>query len=130
MKIILLLTTLTVISIASISCKTHKENTAETNNSTENKATKYRLIVSFASMGAGAGSPERTAFNEFIEKHQKKPVYKTVFWGREGETDYCFTLKGFSKGEQLEFIEQTKKIAGSNKLFILTENAICQHTGR
>lgn len=53
----------------------------------------YRVIISFMSKGAGTNSDQKTAILTYIEKHSKKPVSKKVLWGREGETDYCLTLK-------------------------------------
>lgn len=94
------------------------------------KEQKYRLIVSFTSKGAGANSDQRQAFLNYVDSLAKKPAYKTVHWGREGETDYCFTLKELSKKEQSAFIaEVKKKVAGSDRVFI-EENAVCKHHGR
>lgn len=94
------------------------------------KEQKYRLIVSFTSKGAGANSDQRQAFLNYVDSLAKKPAYKTVHWGREGETDYCFTLKELSKKEQAAFLaEVRKKVAGSDRVFI-EENAVCKHHGR
>lgn len=94
------------------------------------KEEKYRLIVSFISKGAGAGSDQRQAFLNYVDSLAKKPAYKLVRWGREGEADYCFTLKELSKKEQAAFIaEVKKKVAGSDRIFV-EENAVCKHHAR
>lgn len=94
------------------------------------KEEKYRLIVSFISKGAGANSDQRQAFLNYVDSLAKKPAYKLVRWGREGETDYCFTLKELSKKEQSTFISEVKKkLAGSDRVFV-EENAVCKHHAR
>jgi len=94
------------------------------------KEEKYRLIVSFISKGAGANSDQRQAFLNYVDSLAKKPAYKLVRWGREGETDYCFTLKELSKKEQSAFIaEVKKKVAGSDRVLV-EENAVCKHHPR
>lgn len=94
------------------------------------KEEKYRLIVSFISKGAGANSDQRQAFLNYVDSLAKKPAYKLVRWGREGETDYCFTLKELSKKEQSTFISEVKKkVAGSDRVFV-EENAVFKHHAR
>ena len=131
MKILFLITSVISFACISLSCKTNKEQASVSDQtSTHNKEVKYRVIVSFASKGAGTSYPERIAFDKYIESHPKKPAYKSVNWGREGETDYCFTLKELSKKEQVEFIAEAKKLTASNALVSINENAISQHKGR
>lgn len=131
MKIILVLASTTIFAFTSLSCKTHKENASSTLENADNAAEKkYRLIVSFASKGSGAGSSEREAITSYITSHPKKPVFKNIMWGREGESDYCLTLKELSKKEQVEFVERVKKLSASNTLIFITENSVCQHKGR
>ncbi len=131
MKNILIITTVISIAFISLSCKTNKAQTsASSQPMNDSKEIKYRVIVSFASKGAGTSYPERKAFDSYIESHPKKPAYKSVIWGREGETDYCFTLKELSKKEQAEFIAEAKKLTATNPLVSINENALSQHKGR
>ena len=126
-----------IVSLACISCKAKKEAVSTTEstatavvNTTDAPVT-YRLIVSFISKGAGTDSEKRTAFLAYVDSHPKKPVYKTVNWGREGETDYCFNLSEFpSKKESVAFIEDVKKIAAGSDMMNVSENAECLHKGR
>ena len=127
-----------LISLACISCKSKKE-TAKSTESTAAVATTqtpestitYRLLVSFTSKGAGTDNEKRTAFLAYVDAHVKKPAYKTINWGREGETDYCFNLSELSaKKDMIAFIEEVKKIASGSDRIIIAENAECQHKGR
>ncbi len=127
-----------LVSLACLSCKSKKEaakstestSTATTTQTPEAPIT-YRLLVSFTSKGAGTDSEKRTAFLAYVDGHAKKPAYKTVNWGREGETDYCFNLSELSaKKDMIDFIEEVKKIAATSDRIIVNENAECQHKGR
>lgn len=127
-----------LVSLACISCKSKKE-AVKTIESTANTTTTpapdapimYRLVISFISKGAGTDSEKRTALLAYIDSHPSKPSYKTVIWGREGETDYCFNLSELSsKKDMVAFIEEVKKIAASSDRIIVNENAECQHKGR
>jgi hypothetical protein len=126
-----------LLSLTYFSCKSKKETTRlaeNTNNAvTTNHDTSitYKLIVSFISKGAGTDSEKRTAFLNYISQHQLKPIYKTVIWGREGETDYCFNLAEFTLNKELAtFMTEIKKIAANSDMMIVSENAECRHKGR
>lgn len=126
-----------LISLACISCKSKKEavksleNTANTVATSSDAPITYRLIVSFISKGSGTSSEKRTAFLAYVDGHPKKPAYKTVVWGREGEADYCFNLSELTaKKDLIAFIDEIKKIASGSDMMNVTENAECQHKGR
>ncbi len=126
-----------IVSLGCLSCKAKKETTkTETppiteNNQTIDNAVTYRLIVSFISKGAGLDRSKQEAFLAYVEAHPKKPAYKTVLWGREGETDYCFSLSELqTKAEMNSFFENVKKIAASSDMMQLSENVESQHKGR
>lgn len=126
-----------LVSLACITCKAKKETVKTTENTpaslsnTPDAPITYRLIVSFISKGAGTDSEKRTAILAYVNSHPKKPAYKTVIWGREGEADYCFNLSEFSsKKELITFIEDIKKIAAGSDMVFISENAECQHKGR
>lgn len=144
MKSIILLASVITIALASVACKSGKSATSSgatsaaaspsstQNGETENAGSEqtYRIIVSFTSKGAGTSAEKREAFLKYVEAHPKKPAYKEVLWGREGETDYCLTLSELSKKEQVTFVDEVKKaMADSDRVFI-TENAVSQHRGR
>lgn len=123
-----------LISLACISCKSKKEavktteNTASATTNTVDTPITYRLIVSFISKGAGTDSEKRTAFLAYVDGHKLKPAYKTVRWGREGETDYCFDLSELTaKKDLIGFIEEVKKIGAGSDMMNISENAECTH---
>ena len=127
-----------LVSLACISCKSKKETTKATETApvTSTSAAPeapivYRLLVSFISKGAGTDSEKRTAFLAYVDAHPSKPAYKTVTWGREGETDYCFNLSEISsKKDMVAFITEVRKIATSSDRIMVNENAECLHKGR
>ncbi|MES2762501.1 MAG: hypothetical protein V4677_09845 [Bacteroidota bacterium] len=127
-----------LVSLACISCKSKKEAAKTEATPVATAATTapdapvtYRLLVSFTSKGAGTDGEKRTAFLAYVNVHPKKPAYKTVTWGREGETDYCFTLTELpGKKDMIEFIENVKKATAGSDRIIVSENAECQHKGR
>lgn len=133
MKTILILASVISFAVISVSCKSQQNTTTTadtTASSNDSKEQTYRLIVSFTSKGAGVNAEKRTAFLTYVESHPKKPANKAVLWGREGETDYCLTLKELSKKEQTDFINEVKKVVSGSDQVILSENAVCQHKGR
>ena len=124
-----------ILSLIAISCKSKKNAQKTTETVTANSAPDapitYRLIVSFISKGAGTDSEKRTAFMDYVNAHPKKPSYKTVTWGREGETDYCFNLSELTnKKDLVDFIEGVKKATAGSDMAVITENAPCLHKGR
>lgn len=120
------------LSLASVACKSSKNagssQAAETSNAAAEQT--YRLIVSYSSKGAGTNAEKKEALLKYVASHPKKPAYKEVLWGREGETDYCFTLKELSKKEQVSFVEDVKKMMAGSDRVLLSENAVCPHQGR
>ena len=128
MKNTLILASLLCFVLVAISCKSRQTlNTSETSNGSNSKATIYRLIVSFISRGSGINSEKRAAFLAYVEAHAKKPASERVSWGREGEVDYCFTLAGLSKKEQVEFVKEIKNIVAGSDQVIVSENSECIH---
>lgn len=117
---------LVLFSVCSFDCHSQTLTASEPTNgfNTSNTQT-YRLIVSFISKGAGSDPAKRQAFLNYVNQHPKKPNYVSVPWGREGETDYCFTLKKLSKREQKAFIHHIKKMIGHSDLIQLMENVPC-----
>ena len=103
-----------------VSCKSTAQNNSKVPDS-------YRLVVSFISKGGGISMEVHDKFEKYIKDHPKKPVFETYRWGREGEIDYCSSLKELSKKEQVKFVEDIKKIIGASDVVLLTENAPCVH---
>jgi hypothetical protein len=126
-----------LISLACISCKSKKdavkssENSANAATTASDKPVVYRLVVSFISKGAGPDGTKKAAILAYVDGHPKKPAYKTVIWGREGETDLCFNLSELTaKKDIVSFIEEVRKIAAGSDMVSVSENAPCAHKGR
>ncbi len=124
-------------SLACMSCKAKKEtlktteSTATSVANTPDAPIAFRLIVSFISKGAGTDYEKKAAFLSYVDSHAKKPAYKIINWGREGETDYCFNLAELTaKKDLITFIEDIKKIAAGTDMLIISENAECTHQSR
>ena len=93
------------------------------NTSASDDKTVYRLILSFISIGSGIDQTSREKVDAYIAAHGKKPVVNKVSWGREGETDYCFTLKELSTDEQKTFVMDIKKLIVKPDLVQVKENS-------
>jgi len=67
-------------------------------------AVKYRLIITFISIGEGIDAKAREMMDANISKYEsksgKKIAFEAVPWGREGETDFCFLLNELSPEDQ------------------------------
>lgn len=85
-----------------------------------------RLVVTFASIGAGIDPNGKTMLdgyiNSFKEKTGKLVKYGTLAWGREGEYDCEFTLNELNLNEQNNFIIGIRKVFAGNQLVQIEEN--------
>jgi hypothetical protein len=113
----------------STSCKNKEKATSSSDNSTASSANakqgtekKSRLIVSFKSIGAGIDTDAQAKMEKFVKEHPKKPKYDVYGWGREGETDYAFSLKEIKAADQAKFIEDLKAAVGQSSLVDYKEN--------
>lgn len=107
------------------------ENTASQASTTDNamnqtQETKYRLVISFISIGEGTDPDARKIMDGVIAKWEnktgKKIEMETYPWGREGEADFCFHLKELSASEQASFIEEMRKAMDGRSLIQMSEN--------
>jgi hypothetical protein len=85
-----------------------------------------RLVVTFASIGAGIDEKGKTMLdgyiNSFKEKSGKLVKYGTLAWGREGEYDCEFSLNELNLNEQTDFVKGLKKLFEGNQLVQIEEN--------
>lgn len=127
---------LVICSFVVASCGTSKESAANekvTDSSSKNNTmtapgqdNKYRLIVSFISIGEGTDPDARKVMDGVIENWNQK-TGKTIAmepmpWGREGEVDFCFRLAELSSEDQVSFISEMKKAMEGRKLIQFAEN--------
>ena len=85
-----------------------------------------RLVVTFASIGAGIDPNGKTMLdgyiNSFKEKSGKLVKYGTLAWGREGEYDCEFSLNELNLNEQTDFIKGLKNLFEGNQIIQIEEN--------
>ncbi|HEX5001512.1 MAG TPA: hypothetical protein VFW78_03375 [Bacteroidia bacterium] len=89
-----------------------------------------RLIVSFISIGEGADFSAKDSMDAYVAAYQtenkKQLTFESIPWGREGEFDYCFTLKELSAKEQVKFIEGLRARLKFSELVQISENQPCK----
>ena len=64
----------------------------------------YRLVISFQSPANGIDKDADAKLTNYIANYGKVLAIEKVYWGMEGERDYCFKLSELSKNEQGKFI--------------------------
>lgn len=132
------LSVLIVLSII-LSCSTSKskspENTPviETNSTSVPRGEKDEnasFTVSFISKGSGIDTKAKREFQEFLQQYtssqSKKIEYREVFWGREGEVDYCLFLNIWSAKDQESIKEEIKTKLSNSTLVRFLENVPCK----
>lgn len=86
----------------------------------------YRLAVSFISFGAGTDPDARPMLDNYVQQFMdatsKRIVYDAIPWGREGETDVCFTLDNLTPEEQTRFINGVRETFKGRELVRVEEN--------
>jgi len=87
-----------------------------------------RFVVSFYSIGEGIDIKAKDEFVNLLNTNSKKISYEPKNWGREGEVDYCLSLKELSASEQTEFINRANAILNRSKLVHKKENSNCEHS--
>ena len=110
-------------------CNSTKSTTSNSSSITEesNKSAIYRLIVSFYSTASGIDQKAKQAFTEWIKKDYSSIAMEATPWGREGEVDICFSLKGMSSDEQSNFVNKAKENLSNAKNVHFYENEACKH---
>ena len=93
-----------------VSCSTTKKN-EQSNFSTDSN--KCNMNVSFRSIGAGIDRKSYKSFllfkDEFENAEKVKLTYEQIFWGREGEMDYCFHYQGLNEKQIVKFEKEIKE---------------------
>ena len=131
-------------SFAFISCKSFKngnqnkckgKNKSETNSSSDIPTTTdtniYRISVSFFSVGGGIDNKAKLNYDKFVQEFEQQKGVKLsceiANWGKEGETDYCFTLSELNTEDQDQFTIESKNILQDFKTVNIKENTSCEH---
>jgi hypothetical protein len=88
------------------------------------------LIVSFYSIGQGIDRGQKEKLMAYLQESEKKEgqkiEYSEVHWGREGETDFCFPLKGFSDKQVTDFIKGVKQALNTAEHVHFLQNQVCR----
>jgi hypothetical protein len=131
-----------IILFTFISCKSQEkkskidnnnksQNSVTTNNESSNKQNQYRFIVSFYSKGNGTDSKLIDKYTKFIKEFELNKGLtlsnEIIYWGKEGETDFCFKLENLNQNVQNEFITQSKALLKESDLVFISENTINKH---
>jgi hypothetical protein len=86
-----------------------------------------KLIVKFGSECCGIDIEAHKKLFDIIAKYEKvlhaKISFETLFWGKEGERNYCFGLKEMDDSQQAAFIQEVKSI--SSELVKVEKNVVC-----
>jgi hypothetical protein len=102
------------------------------NDNPEKQATvKYRLIVSFISIGEGTDPEARKIMDQIVQswetKAGKKLEMETFPWGREGEVDFCFHLKELNAPDQAAFARDLRAAFNNRPLIQIAEYQDSRH---
>jgi len=84
-----------------------------------------RFIVSFISPGDGTDHEAEAKLRDLIADRTELGTQR-IDWGKEGETDYCFSLAGLSAGGQRAFIAEVDSLIGGRPKVRLMENEPCR----
>ena len=133
MKKFATVTILLTVILSTFSCKsTSKSNEKESKTTqTDSKETIYDMNISFISKASGIDTALKIKVDNAIETFNKtnktsiKP--EIVHWGREGETDYDFTLKNLSTVQKKAFTSSIEETIGSSDMAHITFNKKSVH---
>jgi hypothetical protein len=107
-----------------------KEEEAPTAPKIQIDSTIYSLVVSFYSIGSGIDFNVAKEYNQMLNSYTTAEGllldFDKVSWGREGETDFCIRLNGFSKKEKEIFLEKSQGILKKTERVHTKENASCR----
>ncbi len=111
-------------------CRLFKKKKTSSVAKIQDENPKYRLAISFISIGTGIDSKTYKKVDSFLVAQPKKLVCIDQAWGREGEFDKYFLLNELSSKQQRSLIGQLKKICEGNEMVIISENVDNQRKRR
>ncbi len=90
---------------------------------------KFGLVVSFRSHGAGTDRAAKDKVELAVQQVQQagkmKLPYRVVHWGKEGESDYCFPLRGKNPAIR-NFVKKVAAIAAKSSRVTMRRDAPCR----
>jgi hypothetical protein len=94
-------------------------------NKVQSQDEKYRLVISFISIGEGTDPTAREKLNEILaswsQKAGKEIVMESHPWGREGEVDFCFHLNELSGQDQALMVREIREAFAGKPLIQISE---------
>lgn len=86
----------------------------------------YALVVSFGSECCGTDQAAERALEGVVARYPQAALGHTRgYWGKEGETDECFTLAGLDATTRARFVSEVRT-GVARKLVHVDENAACR----
>ncbi len=100
-------------------------------NQPKQEAVKYRLILSFISIGEGTDPQAREIMDRVLAawetKTGKKIAVENYPWGREGEVDFCFHLNELSPQDQAALAREMRVAFKDHQLVQISEFQASPH---
>lgn len=94
-----------------VSCSTSMKSTRPSYSKDTNVC---NLNISFRSHGSGIDRHSYKSFIQLIEQFESeenvKLSYEQIFWGREGEMDYCFHYSNLTEKQISKFEKQIREL--------------------
>jgi hypothetical protein len=95
-----------------------------------NPEKQYPVKVSFISIGTGIDLKLQSEFEAWLKDYFKKEAittdYFVTYWGREGETDYCFEFNNLNAGQMNSFRNAIKTFFHNKERVHVEENSHCR----
>jgi len=121
------------LTLSAFSCKsTSKAESKNTSTAqTDLKDMIYDVIISFISKASGIDQALKgkvdAALATFNKSNKAEIKPEITHWGREGETDYNFSLKNLSTKQKKAFITSMEEIVGDTDMAHITFNQKSVH---
>jgi hypothetical protein len=98
------------------------------NTQAQSTHSKDSLIVSFISVGTGTDYKAKEKLEAYVKEfendHHVKLEVSIKHWGREGETDYIYSLQKLSRKDCKVFIEEIKMMFSKNNLVKISHHDV------
>lgn len=89
-----------------------------------------KITVSFISIGEGIDIEASENYKSFLDNWKssigKSITYETIYWGREGETDFCIDMTNISDSESRRLLSETRERVKNNSLVQIETNQECK----
>lgn len=105
--------------LALLTCAASPARSASTDGAT------FAVVVGFGSECCGVDNAARDALNRVVARFPRSTTGRVEHdWGKEGETDVCFTLEALSTADRARFVADLRGTVAA-KLVTVSENGAC-----